>query len=140
MPDPVRSCPGWGCRPSECRDEAAALGLAVRRRGSVPVTELGYSEMTIRRDLNVLERDGVIRRVHGSEVAASLWASEKPYPVRTILAADQDQAGIVTFGHVCPLPALKRMVTDAPPASTADLRAPGLAIVTRPVVRARWRR
>jgi hypothetical protein len=38
-----------------------ALGLAVRQRGSVPVTalaaELGCSEMTIRRDLNVPERD-----------------------------------------------------------------------------------
>jgi DeoR/GlpR family transcriptional regulator of sugar metabolism len=239
-----------------------ALALAVRQRGSVPVTELaaemGCSEMTVRRDLNVLERDGLIRRVHGSAVAASLRASEKPYPVRafelgeekarigravaaliadretvvldagttaaevgralrgrpvtvmplgirtlvdlayddqvqliapggdvrpgelvvtgdlaevaferlrfdtfvlgacgvdarngvtthvpadarvkraavassarTVLAADQTKLGTVTFGHVCPLSALERMVTDAPPASTADLQALGLAI------------
>jgi DeoR/GlpR family transcriptional regulator of sugar metabolism len=44
--------------------------------------ELGCSEMTVRRDLNVLERDGVIRCAHGAAVAASLRASEKPYPVR----------------------------------------------------------
>lgn len=239
-----------------------ALAQAVRQRGSVPVTELaaelGCSEMTVRRDLDVLERDGVIHRVHGSAIAASLRASEKPYPVRafelgaekerigravaaliadgetvvidagttaaevgralrgrpvtvmplglrtlvdlayddqvhliapggdvrpgelvvtgdlaevaferlrfdtfvlgacgidagngvtthvaadarvkraavsssarTILAADHTKLGIVTFGHVCQLSALERMVTDAPPANTADLEALGLAI------------
>ena len=47
---------------------------------------------------------------------------------RTILAADQAKLGIVTFGYVCPLSALERMVTGAPPASTADLEALGLAI------------
>jgi DeoR/GlpR family transcriptional regulator of sugar metabolism len=239
-----------------------ALARAVRQRGSVPVTELaaelGCSEMTVRRDLDVLERDGVIRRVHGAAVATGLRASEKPYQVRafesgeekehigravaalisdgetvvldagtttaevgralrgrqvtvmplgirtlvdlayddqvhliapggdvrpgelvvtgdlaevaferlrfdtfvlgacgidarvgvtthvpadarvkraaiassarTILAADQAKLGIVTFGYVCPLSALERMVTDAPPDCTADLEALGLAI------------
>jgi DeoR/GlpR family transcriptional regulator of sugar metabolism len=47
---------------------------------------------------------------------------------RTILAADQTKIGTVTFGHVCPLPALERMVTDAPRAATADLQALGLDI------------
>lgn len=51
------------------------LAQMVRQRGPVPVAELaaelGCSEMTVRRDLNALEHDGVIRRVHGSAVAAS---------------------------------------------------------------------
>jgi DeoR/GlpR family transcriptional regulator of sugar metabolism len=63
-----------------------ALAEAVNGRGSVPVNELaaelGCSEMTVRRDLDLLERDGVVRRVHGSAVAASLRADEKPYAVR----------------------------------------------------------
>jgi DeoR/GlpR family transcriptional regulator of sugar metabolism len=238
------------------------LAQTVQQRGSVPVAELaaelGCSEMTIRRDLNALEHDGVIRRVHGAAVSASLRASEKPYPVRafessqekerigravaaliadgetvvldagttaaevgralrgrpvtvmplgirtlvdlahdervrliapggdirpgelvvtgdlaevaferlrfdtfilgacgvdarngvtthvpadarikraalassarTILAADQTKLGTVTFGHVCPLTALERMITDAPPAATTDLQALGLEI------------
>jgi DeoR/GlpR family transcriptional regulator of sugar metabolism len=52
-----------------------ALGLAVRQRASVPVTQLAAevdcSKMTIRRDLNVLARDRGIRRMRGSEVAAT---------------------------------------------------------------------
>ncbi|MEZ3498326.1 DNA-binding transcriptional regulator YciT [Pantoea sp. KPR_PJ] len=45
----------------------------VNRRGSVPVSELaqltGVSEVTVRQDLNLLERDHFLRRVHGSAVA-----------------------------------------------------------------------
>ncbi len=50
--------------------------------------ELGCSEMTIRRDLDVLERDGVVRRVHGSAVATSLRTHEKPYAVRAFEGAE----------------------------------------------------
>ena len=46
----------------------------------------------------------------------------------SVLAADQAKLGIVTFGYVCPLSALERMVTDAPPDCTADLEALGPAI------------
>jgi DeoR/GlpR family transcriptional regulator of sugar metabolism len=226
----------------------------VQRRGSVAVSELaaefGCSEMTIRRDLDALGRDGVVRRTHGSAVTASLRADEKPYPVRafeasdakerigravaaliadgetvaldagtttaevgralrgravtvmplgirtlvdlaydehvrliapggdiragelvvtgdlaevaferlrfdtfvlgacgidarngvtthrpadascarTIVVADQSKLGVVTFGHVCPLSAAERLVTDAPPGDTADLEAPGFIV------------
>jgi hypothetical protein len=34
----------------------------------------------------------------------------------------------VTFGHVCPLSAAERLVTDAPPDDTADLQAPGFTV------------
>lgn len=69
-----------------------ALAGAVQQRGSVTVSELaaefGCSEMTIRRDLDALGRDGVVRRMHGSAVTASLRADEKPYPVRAFEASD----------------------------------------------------
>ncbi len=76
-----------------------ALAEAVNGRGSVPVNELaaelGCSEMTVRRDLDLLERDGVVRRVHGSAVAASLRADEKPYAVRAFEGSDaKERIGI----------------------------------------------
>ena len=207
----------------------------VQQRGSVTVSELaaefGCSEMTIRRDLDALGRDGVVRRMHGSAVTASLRADEKPYPVRafeasgarerigravaalisdgetvalgagtttaevgralrgravtvmplgirtlvdlahdehvrliapggdiragelvvtgvtthlpadarvkraavassarTIIVADRLKLGVVTFGHVCPLSAAERLVTDAPPDDSADLERPGFIV------------
>jgi DeoR/GlpR family transcriptional regulator of sugar metabolism len=51
-------------------------------------TELGCSEMTVRRDLDALERDGVVRRVHGGAVAFSSRSNEVPYSVRTFDAAE----------------------------------------------------
>jgi DeoR/GlpR family transcriptional regulator of sugar metabolism len=69
-----------------------ALAGVLQQRGSVAVSELaaefGCSEMTIRRDLDTLERDGVVRRTHGSAVPASLRADEKPYPVRAFEASE----------------------------------------------------
>lgn len=45
----------------------------VNERGSISVSELsqltGVSEVTVRQDLNALERDNFLRRVHGSAVA-----------------------------------------------------------------------
>ena len=62
------------------------------RSEPVPVSELairlGCSEMTVRRDLDALEHDGVIRRVHGGAVAFSLRGNEVPYSVRTFEAAE----------------------------------------------------
>lgn len=45
----------------------------VNLRGNISVSELsqltGVSEVTIRQDLNLLEKDGYLRRIHGSAVA-----------------------------------------------------------------------
>ncbi|MCP2169455.1 DeoR/GlpR family DNA-binding transcription regulator [Goodfellowiella coeruleoviolacea] len=58
---------------------------ALRERDRVPVTVLaeltGCSEMTIRRDLDVLERDGCLRRVRGAAVNM-LTGEETPFPLR----------------------------------------------------------
>lgn len=45
---------------------------------------LGCSEMTVRRDLDSLERSGGLRRVHGGAVSVSLTAEETPYGIRAL--------------------------------------------------------
>lgn len=47
-------------------------------------SELGCSEMTVRRDLEGLEREGVLRRVHGGAVRSALGAEETPYALRAL--------------------------------------------------------
>lgn len=59
---------------------------ALRERERVPVGVLaeltGCSEMTVRRDLDALERDGLLRRVRGAAVSA-LTGEETPFAVRS---------------------------------------------------------
>jgi DeoR/GlpR family transcriptional regulator of sugar metabolism len=61
---------------------------AVERAGRVEVralaAELGCSEMTVRRDLHALDRDGALRRVHGGAVAVHLRGDERPYAIRAL--------------------------------------------------------
>jgi DeoR/GlpR family transcriptional regulator of sugar metabolism len=60
----------------------------IEQRGSVNVIELAealfVSEMTIRRDLNELEKVGVIRRTHGGAVSARGRSFEPPLSLRSI--------------------------------------------------------
>jgi DeoR/GlpR family transcriptional regulator of sugar metabolism len=62
-----------------------ALGL-LQERGEVTVAELsertGVSAMTIRRDLEVLETDGALRRVHGGAIGLASRGYAAPYSVR----------------------------------------------------------
>lgn len=53
--------------------------------------DLGCSEMTIRRDLDALERGGVARRVHGGAVKVDLRRDEPPYALRELAATDAKQ-------------------------------------------------
>ena len=72
-----------------------ALLDALQRDGSVQVrqlaAELSCSEMTIRRDLDVLERDGVVRRVHGGAIRVQLRRDEMPYAARVFEATEVKQ-------------------------------------------------
>lgn len=61
----------------------ALIADAVRRHGAVRVAELvdrfGVSDMTIRRDLDVLAADGAVEKVHGGAVAVTGAAAEEPW-------------------------------------------------------------
>jgi DeoR/GlpR family transcriptional regulator of sugar metabolism len=54
----------------------------VRRVGAVRVAELveqlGVSDMTIRRDLDALARQGAVQKVHGGAVAAGVTSADEP--------------------------------------------------------------
>lgn len=44
--------------------------------------ELGVSEATVRRDLEMLQADGLVQRTHGGAVPVSHQVRERPYPER----------------------------------------------------------
>lgn len=64
----------------------------LERKGRVTVAELSarasVSEMTIRRDLEALEREGVLKRVHGGAITAVSASYEPPFAVRAQRAAE----------------------------------------------------
>ncbi len=66
----------------------ATILKEIEDRGSTSVSDLaerlGVSEMTIRRDLSELEREGVIRRVHGGAVSARGRSYEPPMLLRAV--------------------------------------------------------
>jgi DeoR family transcriptional regulator of aga operon len=55
--------------------------------GEVKVASLsqlaGVSEMTVRRDLEALEREGLVRRVHGGAISATSRSYEPPFALRS---------------------------------------------------------
>lgn len=65
---------------------------ALRAHGRVEVAELagvfGVSEMTVRRDLEQLESQGLCRRVHGGAVPAASRSYEPPFRVRAAQQVD----------------------------------------------------
>ncbi len=67
------------------------LGL-LSQRGEVSVAEVstvaGVSEMTVRRDLDALQREGLVRRVHGGAITAVSRSYEPPFSVRAGRAID----------------------------------------------------
>ena len=69
----------------------AALQRLIMERGFVSVTdvarEIGISEMTVRRDLELLERDGVVQRSHGGAMPAPV-----PAPVPAVIAVEPSYA------------------------------------------------
>src|SRR5689334_11894825 len=58
----------------------------IAQNGQVAVTDLcalfGVSEMTVRRDLSELDREGLLRRVHGGAMSSLGRSYEPPYPLR----------------------------------------------------------
>ena len=88
--------------PTLAAERRAAIAKAVQQRGTVRVAELaaqfGVNAATIRRDLETLEEQGKIQRVHGGAVAV-----EKAAPEGQSLAQDerigQAVAGMVGAGE-----------------------------------------
>jgi DeoR/GlpR family transcriptional regulator of sugar metabolism len=81
------------------------LDALQRSGGEIRVAELAAvlncSEMTIRRDLDALDREGVVRRVHGGAVSLHLRGDEVPYAVRALQFLDAKQRiGVATASLV----------------------------------------
>ncbi|MEU6717276.1 DeoR/GlpR family DNA-binding transcription regulator [Nonomuraea sp. NPDC046802] len=82
---------------------------ALRTQDSVSVAELaaehGVSEMTIRRDLDELAQQGVVRRVRGGALSLLLRGEEPPFGVREREAVEAKQhigaevAGLIADGE-----------------------------------------
>ncbi|WP_068904152.1 DeoR/GlpR family DNA-binding transcription regulator [Planomonospora sphaerica] len=76
----------------ESADRIRAIMTALRAGDSVSVAELALehavSEMTIRRDLDELAQQGVVRRVRGGAVSLLLRGEEPPFAVREREAAE----------------------------------------------------
>jgi DeoR/GlpR family transcriptional regulator of sugar metabolism len=93
----------------DVQNRRRALLDALRRDGEVQVrqlaAELSCSEMTVRRDLGVLEHDGVVRRVHGGAIRVQLRRDELPYAARVLEATEAKQrigravAALITDGE-----------------------------------------
>jgi DeoR/GlpR family transcriptional regulator of sugar metabolism len=79
----------------ESADRIRAIMNELRTSDSVSVTELaalhGVSEMTIRRDLDELAQQGVVRRVRGGALSLLLRGEEPPFGVREREAVDAKQ-------------------------------------------------
>ncbi len=87
------------------REETAILALLRRKqileelqaKGGVRLTELSeelsVSEMTIRRDLDALQKDGLIERVHGGAVLAQ-YGTEEPGFEKKVLREQGEKAAI----------------------------------------------
>jgi len=82
-----------GVLPSERRQ---ALQRRLAARGEVGFAEMaedfGVSEMTIRRDLETLEAEGLARRVRGGAISVISSSYEPPLAVRATTAADAKAA------------------------------------------------
>jgi len=119
------------------RHRQSLILQAVRSDGSARVSDLtqrlGVSDMTIRRDLEVLARDGLVEKVHGGAVLPGTPASHEPSfeaklvlerPEKTAIA--RAAASMVTPGTAIALAA----GTTTFALAQCLLDVPGLTIVT----------
>jgi DeoR/GlpR family transcriptional regulator of sugar metabolism len=80
---------------------------ALQAKGRVGVAELsalaGVSQMTVRRDLEALEQDGLLQRVHGGAVSTISGSYEPPYAVRSRLgSAEKGRIGAAAAALIGP--------------------------------------
>jgi DeoR/GlpR family transcriptional regulator of sugar metabolism len=88
-----RTAPGRQVVPAQRRQ---LIAERIRDTGSVSVSaleaEFGVSPMTARRDLQILEREGLARRTHGGAVSTTLARDEDAFQSRLDEAADAKRA------------------------------------------------
>jgi DeoR family glycerol-3-phosphate regulon repressor len=117
----------------------SALHRIIAERGFISVAdvarEIGISEMTVRRDLEVLERDGLIQRSHGGAVPApptTVIPSEPSYAARRDLNREAKQRiGAAAAAMVFPDEAIGLDVGSTVACLAAELAArDGIEIVT----------
>ena len=67
-------------------ERRATIVTMLEARGRVSIAEVSrlteVSEMTIRRDLEALEREGILKRTHGGAVSVISLSYEPPYIIR----------------------------------------------------------
>ena len=61
------------------------------------VTRFGVSSETVRRDLEAMEKDGLVRRIHGGAVSTQPLVSESAYTLRRQIHTPEKQAIARTF-------------------------------------------
>ena len=86
--------------------------------------ELGVSEMTIRRDLETLEREGALQRVHGGATSIVSSSYEPPFAARAHRNADGKRAAAAAAARRSCGPATPASSTAAAPASSSRGRWP----------------
>ncbi len=102
------------------RHRQSLILQAVRSDGSARVSELvqqlGVSDMTIRRDLETLARDGLVEKVHGGAVLPGATASHEPgFEAKLVLEQPDDgspSSVVLTGGIRTPSDALVGPVAD----------------------------
>jgi len=147
--DAGRSATG---RPPESPDETAPVSVIERREqiaglldvvARVSVAELaeqfGVTDVSIRRDLTVLEEEGFLRRVHGGAVAATREHGRNAYALRARTARDEKRrigaaaAALVNAGDVVVFDSGSTVAQVAAHISRPLRRSNALTVVTNSI-------
>ena len=121
------------------RQRQARIVDEVRRHGGVRVSDLtsllDVSDMTVRRDLEELDRRGLLQKVHGGAVLASNSAEEPGFEAKSVRERrEKDALAEVAAGLVRPGQALAVSAgTTTRALATALSAVPGITVVTNSV-------
>ncbi|MBE1492737.1 DeoR/GlpR family DNA-binding transcription regulator [Plantactinospora soyae] len=111
---PLDTPAGTNSRPPYADERRQHILQAVRSRGRVDAAELagalGVTGETVRKDLIRLERNGLLRRVHGGAVPVESLSYEPAVPVRTGFRAEKERIARAALAH---LPAYGSVLIDA---------------------------
>jgi DeoR/GlpR family transcriptional regulator of sugar metabolism len=121
------------------RQRQARIVDEVRRRGGVRVSDLttlfDVSDMTVRRDLEELDRRGLLHKVHGGAVAASNSAEEPGFEAKSLRERqEKDALAAAAAALVVPGQALAVSAgTTTRALATALAPIPDITVVTNSV-------